>query len=104
MWAFSSWSEWGLLSSCDVQASYCCGLSCRGAWALGRMGSVVVVFILYHILIINTIICFLFVLSVLRFSFSAFFLDELSVFLYFHFISLAGLKALTLSFIIQCFL
>ena len=55
MWAFSSWSEWGLLSSCDVQASYCCGLSCCGAWALGRMGSVVVVFILYHILIINTI-------------------------------------------------
>ena len=29
--AFSSCSEWGLLSSCSLQASHCAGLSCCGA-------------------------------------------------------------------------
>ena len=36
--AFSSCGEWGLLSSCGAWASYCCGFSCYGAWALGRVG------------------------------------------------------------------
>ena len=35
---FSSFSKWGLLSSCDVQASHCCGLSCCRAQALGHAG------------------------------------------------------------------
>ena len=39
---FSSCREWGLLSSCCVQASHCSGLSCCGAQALERAGSVVV--------------------------------------------------------------
>ena len=33
-WAFSSCGEWGLLSSCGVQASHHCGVSCCGAEAL----------------------------------------------------------------------
>ena len=41
--AFSSRSEKGLLSSCDVLPSHCGGVSCWGAWVLGRMDSVVVV-------------------------------------------------------------
>ena len=36
--AFSSCSDWGLLSSCSAQASHCCGFSCYGAWALGCVG------------------------------------------------------------------
>ena len=28
----------GLLSSCDLWASYCGGVSCSGAWALGCSG------------------------------------------------------------------
>ena len=32
--AFSSFSEWGLLSSCGSQASHCGGFSYRRAWAL----------------------------------------------------------------------
>ena len=32
--AFSSCSEWGLLSSCSAWASYCSGFSCCGAQAL----------------------------------------------------------------------
>ena len=39
-WAFSSWSQRGLLSSCGAWASRGAG-SCCGALALGRMGSVV---------------------------------------------------------------
>ena len=42
MWAFSSCGEWGLLSSCGVQTSRCCGFSCCGARALGFAGSVAV--------------------------------------------------------------
>ena len=30
----------GLFSSCGSRAPYCSGLSCCGAWALGRVGSV----------------------------------------------------------------
>ena len=36
--AFSSYCEWGLLSSCSLWASHCCGFSCceqaLGTWAL----------------------------------------------------------------------
>ena len=35
MWAFSSCSEQGLLSSCSAQASGCSGFSYFGTWALG---------------------------------------------------------------------
>ena len=38
----SSFSEWGLLFSCDVQASLCSGFSCCGACNLGRQASVAV--------------------------------------------------------------
>ena len=38
--AFSSCSEQGLLSRCDVRASRCGGFSCCRAEALGRTGSV----------------------------------------------------------------
>ena len=38
MQAFSSCGEWGLLSSCDAQASHCGSFSCHGAHALGSMG------------------------------------------------------------------
>ena len=41
MWAFSSCGEWGLLSSCGVQTSHCCGFS-WGPRAPGFVGSVVV--------------------------------------------------------------
>ena len=40
--AFSSCSEWGLLSSCAIQASHCDGFSCCGAQSLGRKPSIVV--------------------------------------------------------------
>ena len=43
MWAFSSCGEQGLLLTCSAQASLCGGFSCCGAWALGHVGSVVVV-------------------------------------------------------------
>ena len=33
-WVFSSFGEWGLLSSCSVQSSYCGGFSCCKAQAL----------------------------------------------------------------------
>ena len=36
---FSSCGEQGLLSSCTAQASYCSGLSCCRAPALGYVGS-----------------------------------------------------------------
>ena len=36
--AFSSFVEWGPLSSCRAWASHCGGLSCCRAWALGCMG------------------------------------------------------------------
>ena len=39
VWAFSSCSEWGLLSSCSVPASHCCGFSCYGAPAQGVQAS-----------------------------------------------------------------
>ena len=39
--AFSCYSEWGLLSSCGVQASHCSGFSCCGAQALRHANSVV---------------------------------------------------------------
>ena len=44
MQALSSCSEWGLLSSCPVQASYCSGFSCCEAGTLGTqaLGSTVV--------------------------------------------------------------
>ena len=35
MQAFSSCNKWGLLSGCGAQASYCSGLSCCRAQALG---------------------------------------------------------------------
>ena len=38
--AFSSFGEQGLLSTCGVQASHCCGFSCDGARALGIRASV----------------------------------------------------------------
>ena len=41
VWAFPSCSEWGLLSSCGVQASHCGGFSCCRAWAPGSRASVV---------------------------------------------------------------
>ena len=44
--AFSSWGEWGLLSSCSAQASYCSGFSFCRAQALGMQASVVVVHVL----------------------------------------------------------
>ena len=34
VWAFSSCGEWGLLSSCAAQASYCGGFSCCRAQTL----------------------------------------------------------------------
>ena len=37
-WAFSSYGEWGLLSTCDAWASHCSGFSCWEAWALGCAG------------------------------------------------------------------
>ena len=40
VWAFSTCSEQGLLSSCCAWASHCCGFSCHGAWALGPQPSV----------------------------------------------------------------
>ena len=40
--AFSSCSEWGLLSSCGTRASHCGGFSCCGAQAPGVQASVVV--------------------------------------------------------------
>ena len=39
--AFSSYSEWELLSSSGMWASRCSGFSCCGAWALGMWASVV---------------------------------------------------------------
>ena len=39
--AFSSYSEWELLSSSGMWASHCSGFSCCGAWALGMWASVV---------------------------------------------------------------
>ena len=36
--AFSSFSEWGLFSSCGTQASHCSDISCCGAQALGYTG------------------------------------------------------------------
>ena len=36
--AFSSCSEWGLLSSCNALASHCGGFSCCRAQAVGRVG------------------------------------------------------------------
>ena len=39
---FSSCDEWGLLSSCSVQASHCGGFSCCRALALRAWASVVV--------------------------------------------------------------
>ena len=38
VWASSSCSKWGLLSSCGAWASPCSGVSDRGAWALGHSG------------------------------------------------------------------
>ena len=38
---FSSYGEWGLLSSCGALASHCCGFSCCGAGTLGARTSVV---------------------------------------------------------------
>ena len=38
---FSSWSKWGLLSSCGAWASHCGGFSCHGVQTLGYVGSVV---------------------------------------------------------------
>ena len=35
---FSNCGEWGLLSSCGAEASYCDGFSCWGAQALGHTG------------------------------------------------------------------
>ena len=40
--ASSSCHELGLLCSCGVWASHCCGFSCCGAWVLGVQASVVV--------------------------------------------------------------
>ena len=40
---FSSCGEWGLLSSCSVQASHCGGFSCCRPLTLGHAGSAVVV-------------------------------------------------------------
>ena len=40
VWAFSSCSERGRLSSCSVLASHCCGFSCYGAPAQGVQASV----------------------------------------------------------------
>ena len=37
-WTFSSFSDWGLLSSSCIQASPCDGFSCCGAQALGHTG------------------------------------------------------------------
>ena len=37
-WAFFSFKEWGLLSSCHAQTSHCGGFSCCGAQALGCLG------------------------------------------------------------------
>ena len=37
VWAFSSCSKWGQLSSCKL-ASHCSGLSCCRVWALGLLG------------------------------------------------------------------
>ena len=37
-WTFSSCWEWGLLSSCEAQASCCGGFSHCGSWALGHAG------------------------------------------------------------------
>ena len=42
-WAFSSCGEWGLLSSCGVRTSHCCGFSCCREWALGAWVSEAVV-------------------------------------------------------------
>ena len=42
LWAFSSYIEGGLFSSCGVMASHCGGLSCCKAWALGILDLVVV--------------------------------------------------------------
>ena len=42
-WAFSSCSEWRLLSGCNEWASNCGGFSCYGAWVLSPWASVVVV-------------------------------------------------------------
>ena len=41
MWAFSSCSERGLLSSCSAQISHCSGFSRCRAWAPGTQASVV---------------------------------------------------------------
>ena len=38
LWAFSSCSEWGLLSSCGAQASFGVGFFSCSAQALGCMG------------------------------------------------------------------
>ena len=38
VWAFSSCSQWGLLSSCGVSASPCGGFLCWGAQILGHVG------------------------------------------------------------------
>ena len=40
-WAFSSFGEQELLSSCGAQASHCGGFSCCRAWPLGRASVVV---------------------------------------------------------------
>ena len=42
MWAFSRCGKQGLLSNCGTWTSHCGGFSCCRAWALGRVGSVVV--------------------------------------------------------------
>ena len=38
VWAFSSFSDWGLLSICSWRASHCSGFSCSRTPALGHLG------------------------------------------------------------------
>ena len=38
---FSRCGEWGLLSSCGVRASHCCGFPCCGVQAVGVQASAV---------------------------------------------------------------
>ena len=45
---FSSFKEWGLLSSCGVKASHCGGFSCCGAGVWGTQASVVAAHSLSH--------------------------------------------------------
>ena len=42
VWAFSSFSEQGLHSSCSGWASHCSGFSCCRGWALDKWASVIV--------------------------------------------------------------